>query len=380
LSRLAPIASILIAVLLLISGNALIAVVAPVRASLDGFGDLTVGLLGSAYFAGMWLGTLYTPRMVRRSGHIRAFAGFVAVITVAYVLMPAGEAPLLWLASRALVGFALAGVYPIVESWIQGAATNSNRGALFAIYQVVNFGASSIGQLMMRGLDPLTYLPFSVGAALSALAILPLAITQADAPEPPREVKLKLSTFRGLSPLALIAALVAGVCNGASISLGPVYALQIGVAPRSVPFFTAAIVIGSSLGVFPVGRLSDRLDRRVVMAAVMAAGAVFEIALAWWQPTGAPLIALGFLVGLTTYTLYTLAAAIANDHAEAHDMVLVSAALLFVYCLAAIVSPTLASLAMRAIGPSALYWQNGVVHAALAVYAVRLSFNPSRRR
>jgi len=138
-------------------------------------------------------------------------------------------------------------------------------------------------------------------------------------------------------------------------------------------------VIGSSLGVYPVGRMSDRLDRRLIMAITMGLGAAFEIALAVWQPTGAPLVGFGFLVGLTTYTLYTLATAIANDRAEPHDMVLVSAALLFVYCVGAIVSPALVSLEMRAFGPSALYWQNGAAHAALAAYAAwrRIS---SRRR
>jgi len=379
LFKLAPIAAVLTSVLLLISGNALVGVVAPVRASLDGFGDLTVGLLGSAYFAGMLLGTLYTPAMVRRSGHIRAFAGFVAVLCVATALMPVAETPALWMLSRALVGFVLAGVYAIVESWIHGAATNANRGALYAIYQFVNFGATSIGQLLMRVIDPRSFLSFNIGAALSALAILPLAITQADTPEPPREVKLKLATFRALSSLSLLAALVAGICNGASISLGPVYALQIGVEPQAVPLFTASIVIGSSLGVYPVGRMSDRLDRRLIMAITMGLGAAFEIALAVWQPTGAPLVGFGFLVGLTTYTLYTLATAIANDRAEPHDMVLVSAALLFVYCVGAIVSPALVSLEMRAFGPSALYWQNGAAHAALAAYAAwrRIS---SRRR
>jgi MFS family permease len=362
-------AALFASVFLLISGNALVSLVAPVRASLDNFGDLTVGLLGSAYFFGMLAGSLQAPAIVGRVGHIRAFAACVALAVVAIDLMPALVTPWTWLFSRALLGFVLAGIYAIIESWINGLATNRNRGSLYAIYQIVNFTASSTGQLMMRGIDPTTALPFTVGSALSALAIVPLAMTKADAPELPRAVRLDFAAIGRLAPVALAGAFVAGACNGSSISLAPVYALQIGVAPHDVPFFTSAIVIGSALGVYPVGRLSDRTDRRAIMAVAMAIGAALEFALALIQPTGLPLIGLGFLVGLTTYTLYTLTASLANDGVAAHDMVAVSAGLLFIYCAGAILSPAVASVAMREFGPSALYWQNGVSHAGLAIFA-----------
>jgi MFS family permease len=368
LSKLAPIAAVLISVFLLISGNALVGVVVPVRGSLDGFGELIVGLLGSAYFGGMLAGAALTPAMVRRAGHIRAFSAFVAVGVVATVLLPAAITPIAWLISRAVVGFVLAGIYSIVESWINGAATNANRGALYAVYQTVSWGATAVGQLFMRGLDPRGFLPYSVGAALYGLAIVPLAMTNAEAPELPRSVRVRWSSVKRLSAVAALAGLVAGICNGATLSLAPVYALQIGVEPERAPYFTASIMFGTALGVYPIGWLSDRMDRRVITALAMAVGASFEIALAWLNPTGAPLIGLGFLVGLTTYTLYTLAAAIANDGAAAHEMVLISATLLFVYCVGAIVSPAVASLAMRAYGPGALFWLTAAVHAALAGY------------
>ena len=378
-SDLAPITAVLISVFLLVSGNALIAIVTPVRGALDGFGDIVVGVLGSAYFAGMLAGTLKAPAIVQQIGHIRAFAAFVAAGVVGVDLMTVSETPAVWMISRALVGFTLAGVYAIVESWIHGAASNANRGGLYAVYQIVNFAATSVGQLMMRGLDPLSFLPFTVGSGLFALAIVPLSTTRADPPETPRSVRVRGSSLRRLSLISALASFVAGACNGASVSLAPVYALQIGVTPEAVPYFTASIVLGSAFGVYPVGRLSDRVDRRLVMALTMALGAAFELALAALAPTGAPLIGLGFLVGLTTYTLYTLAASIANDRAAPGDLVVVSASLLFVYCVSAMISPALASLAMRGFGPAALFWQNGAIHAALAIFAAG-SFVSSRRR
>jgi predicted MFS family arabinose efflux permease len=183
LQTLYPIAALLLSVFLLIAGNSLIGVVAPVRADLAGFGDLTIGLLGSAYFAGMLLGTLKTPVIVRRVGHIRAFTAFVAIAIVAIDIMPVWAAPGTWLVSRALLGFAFSGIYAVIESWIHAKASNTNRGALYGVYQIVNFVASASGQLLLRGLDPNAFVPFTIGASLFALGIVPLAMT---APTRPR--------------------------------------------------------------------------------------------------------------------------------------------------------------------------------------------------
>ncbi len=365
-----PLVALLTSVFLLISGNALVSVVVPIHTALSGFSDLYAGLLGSAYYFGMLLGSAQAPALVARVGHIRAFAACVALAAVAIDILPAAEIPIAWLASRALLGFVLAGVYAIIESWINAFAGNHNRGSLYGIYQIVNFAASAAGQLLMRGLDPTTFLPFTVGSALSALAIVPLSLTKADAPQIPAAVKLELAMFRRLAPVALAGAFVAGACNGAAVSLAPVYALRIGVAPQTVPFFTSAIIIGSALGVYPAGRLSDRMDRRLVVALAMGAGAILELALAIIEPTGSLLIMLGFLVGLTTYTLYTLIVAIANDGVAPREMVAISASMLFVYCVGAILSPTTGSGFMQIFGPAALFWQSGLLHGALAIFAL----------
>jgi MFS family permease len=367
---LSAIAALLLSVFLLIGGNALIGVLTPLRASLDQFPDLAIGLLGSVYFAGMLAGTLATPAIVRRAGHIRAFSAFVAVGVVSVILMPAWVAPAPWMVSRGALGFVFAGIYAVVESWINAKASNANRGALYGLYQIVTFSASAGGQLLLRGFAPASYLPFTVGGALLALAIVPLTMTSVDQPAQPKSVRLRLRWLLRLAPVSAFAALAAGAANGAAYALGPVYALGIGVRPSAVPLFTAAIVVGSALGVYPAGFLSDRMDRRLIMCVAMAAGAAAEAALASLKLAGAPLIAMGFLVGLTTYTLYTLAASHANDHAKPHDMVLISAGLLFIYCIGAIVAPALASLLMRAFGPWALFAQSAVVHFAIAAFTL----------
>ena len=377
MSALPSIAALLVSVLLLIGGNSLIGVLAPLKAQLIGFGDLTIGVLGSAYFAGMLTGTLAAPAIVRRAGHIRAFSAFVAVGVAAVVLMPAWERPAPWMVCRAALGFIFAGVYAVVESWINAKADNASRGALYGVYKIVTFAASAGGQLLLLGFPPGSILPFNLAGALIALGAVPLTMTSVDPPAQPRSIRLRLGWLIRLAPVSALGALAAGAANGASYSLSPVYALGIGVPPQSAPLFTAAIVAGSALGVYPAGRVSDHTDRRLVIVAAMAASVVAELVLATFRFSGAPLILMGFLVGLTTYTLYTLAASHANDRAKPHDMVAVSAGLLFIYCIGAIVAPPVASLLMRQFGPAALFFQAALVHAVMAGYALwRLLVEP----
>jgi MFS family permease len=369
-SILPSIAALLLSVLLLIGGNSLVGVATPLRARIEGFPELTVGLLGSVYFAGMLAGTLAAPAIIRRGGHIRAFAAFVALAVVSVILMPVALFPWAWLACRELIGFVFAGLYAVIESWINAKATNANRGALYALYQIANFGASAGGQLALKPLGPEGFSSFAVAGALLALAIVPMAMTSVDPPAQPRSVRPRLIWLVRLAPLSCFAVLAAGAANGALFALGPVFAVEIGMTPTSVPLFTSSVVLGSALGVLPIALISDRVDRRLVMAAVMIAGAACEVALSRVAAPGAWLIVLGFLVGLTTYSLYTLAVSLANDRGAAHDLVFISVGLLFIYCVAAIAAPAVASVLMKDFGPQMLFVQNAYVHMAIAGLAL----------
>jgi MFS family permease len=380
LKTFSALAALLFSVFLLTAGNGLIAVLAPLRASLEGFSDLAIGLLGSAYFGGMLAGTFTASAIVRRVGHIRAFAALLAVGAVAVILMPDWVAPAPWMAARGALGFIFAGVYAIIDSWINGKASNANRGALYAIYQLVAFVAQAGGQLSLVALAPASFAPFSLAGALLALAIAPMAMTSVDPPVAPRSTRLRLAWLIRLAPAAALGAFIAGVANSALFALGPVYALKNGMTPSAAPLFCAAIVVGSALGVYPAGRLSDRIDRRLVMAVLMGLGAAVEILLAALRFSDGALILMGFLVGLTTYTLYTLAASHANDRAKPQDMVAISLGLLFVNCVGATVAPTLVSALMRAFGPSALFAQAALVHLAMVGFALRSRLAETRRR
>ncbi len=366
---------------MLIGGNALVGVAVPLRARLDGFPELTIGLLGSAYFAGMLAGTLAAPAIIRRGGAIRAFAAFVALAVASVVLMPVVVSSWVWLACRAVLGFVFAGLYAVIEAWINLRASNANRGALYALYQIASFGASAGGQVALKPLGSTGFSSFAVAGALLALAIVPMATTSVDPPAPPRTVRPRFRWLIRVAPISCVATLAAGAANGALISLGPIFAVGIGMSPDRAPQFTAAIVVGSAVGVFPIGAISDRVDRRLVMAAAMIAGAALEVALSRMSAPGVWVIALGFLVGLTTYSIYRLGVSIANDGASPHDMIFISAGLLFIYCMAAIFAPAIASILMRDFGPQALFLQNAYAHIAIAAFALwRLVVESKPRR
>ena len=364
------IAALLLSVLMLIGGNSLVGIVTPLRAHIEGFPDLTVGLLGSVYFAGMLAGTLAAPAIIRRGGHIRAYAAFVALAVVSVILMPVIVSPWSWLGCRGLIGFVFAGLYAVIEAWINAKATNANRGVLYALYQIANFAASGSGQLALRPLGAGGFSAFAVSGALLALAIVPMAMTSVDPPAQPRSVRPRLLWLVRKAPIPCFAVLAAGAANGAQFALGPVFAVGIGMTPTSAPLFTSSIVLGSALGVLPIAAISDRIDRRLVIAAVTIAGAACETALSRLTAPGVGLIVLGFLVGLTTYSLYTLAVSLANDDGAPHDLIFISVGLLFIYCVAAIVAPAIASVLMKDFGPQTLFLQNAYVHLAIAALAL----------
>ncbi len=365
------VSALLTGVFLLIAGLGVVNLVTPLRAKIEGFPEIAIGLLGSFYFGGMLAGAFAAPFIIRRAGPIGAFAGFSLVSGAIVLAMPGLVAPWAWLLLRAAMGFAFAGLYAVIEGWINATATNANRGALYGFYQIVNFGASLAGQYVLTFEAASSFSAFAIPAALFALAASPLWLSKGEPPAVrPRSARVSLRWLARLSPVGVLAAFLVGAANGAHGSLAPIYALGVGFSPETAPWFTMAVSLGSALGVYPAGRLTDGRDRRKAMVAMATIGALVEIVLAMAPGGEATLVVLGFVGGLLTFTLYTLTASHANDHATADEVVLISSGLLFVYCIGAIAGPALAAVLMRAFGPGALYAQNAGAHLVLAAFAL----------
>ena len=234
------------------------------------FPPLSIGLIGSAYFGGMLVGCIAAPRIIARAGHIRAFSAFVAIATVATLLHPIFVDPAAWAGIRAFTGFCFAGLYATIESWMHDKADNVVRGRVLAIYQIVHYAGSAIGQQAIRLISPASFVPFSMVAAALALSVLPLAYTRSDPPEPPPAPRLRFAWLFRISPVGVVGALVSGSANGTFWSLSPVFAERSGLSQGAVASFMTATILGAALVQWPIGRLADRSDRRLIMLGAIA--------------------------------------------------------------------------------------------------------------
>src|SRR5690242_11532631 len=283
----AQVSALLRAAFILIFGNGLSHTQIPLSATAAAFPQLSIGLIGSAYFGGMLVGCVAAPRIIARAGHIRAFAAFVAIATVTSLLHPIFVDPAAWAGIRSVTGFCFAGLYATIESWMHDKADNVVRGRVLALYQITHYAGSAGGQQAIRFIDPASSVPFSIVACALALSVLPLAYTRSDPPEPPPAPRLRLSWLFRISPVGVAGALISGVANGTFWSLAPVFAERTELGAGGVASFMTAAIIGAALVQWPVGRLADRNDRRHIMLAAVAIAILAQSAIIWFARSDA---------------------------------------------------------------------------------------------
>jgi len=367
----AQVSALLTAVFILIAGNGLSNTLIPLSATAAAFPPLSIGLIGSFYFIGMFVGCLAAPRVIAHAGHIRAFAAFVAIATVSTLAHPVFVDPIAWALIRAVTGFCFAGLYATIESWMHDKAENVVRGRVLALYQIVHYAGSATGQQIIRFINPASYVPFSIVACALALSVLPLAQTRTDPPEPPPVPRLRLTWLFRISPVGIVGALVSGVANGTFWSLAPVFAERSGLGASGVASFMTAAIFGGALVQWPVGRLADRGDRRHIMLAAIALAIAAQLALVWWAKSEAwVLIALAAAVGASALVLYPLSSSHAQDLAGRENAVEVSTGMLLCYTIGAVLGPTTAAWLMGWIGPQALFMHNAAFHVLFVIFIV----------
>ncbi|MGB0085138.1 MAG: MFS transporter [Rhodomicrobiaceae bacterium] len=339
----------------------------PLRGSIEGFSIIDIGLIGSAYFAGLTAGCLIGPRVIARVGHIRAFSVFAAIATISPLIEAMWPAPPLWWVFRGLTGMCFAGIMNVVESWLTGVATNANRGQVMSIYAMINFGSLTAGQQPINLASPANFRLFSLVAILCSLAAVPLALTLSASPAPPMRPRLRLAEIYRVSPAAVAGCFGAGLANGAFWSLSPVYARDGGLPPSLIAAFVSLAVLGGALAQWPVGRLSDRADRRRVLAAACI-GAAITGTLLFVFSGGSPAVRLSLaaLFGIFALPVYWISFAHANDLAEPGEAVNVSANLLLLFSIGAIFGPILASALKIYLGYGSLFLYTASIHVLIA--------------
>ena len=272
LKTLAPVAALLLSVAILLLGNGLQGTLLPVRAQLEEFTSIEIGILGSAYFVGFALGCLLAPYLIRRVGHIRAFTAMVSIASTVSLAHALILIPEVWWVFRGLTGFCFAGLYMVIESWLMEKSSNETRGLVFSIYTIINLTVVTAGQMLTAVDDPFNFPLFALASILVSLAAVPVALTKSPAPEPPSTVRIRPVHLFRISPVGLVGSVAVGLVNGAFWSLGPVFAQREEGNVTAVAIFMSLVVISGAVGQWPLGRASDRFDRRLVLV-IGAAGA-----------------------------------------------------------------------------------------------------------
>lgn len=377
---LAPVFSLLLATAILLVGNGLQGTLIPIRADIEHFSTMTIGLLGSVYFAGFVAGCVFAPVIVRRAGHIRSFAALGALASIVPLVHGLVIDPFVWSAMRALNGFCFAGLYMVIESWLNERATNEARGGLFSVYLVVNLSALTLGQLLLNMAPPSAFALFALCSILTSLALVPVSLTTSIQPAPISSTRINVGRLYKLSPVGLMGSFVVGLTNGPFWTLGPVFAKDSGLDVKGISFFMISAIAGGALAQFPIGRYSDRGDRRRVILFVSIGSAVGEIALIAANRSGQETLLLlaGFLFGAFALTLYSICVAHTNDHASDENFVSVSGALLLAFAVGAIVGPAVASLGTERWGMPFIFMFAATIHLAYAGFtALRMSLTPA---
>ncbi|MEJ2474023.1 MAG: MFS transporter [Desulfobacterales bacterium] len=344
------------AVFIFVTGVGLLGTFLSLRMSLEGFSEQVTGMVMSGYYVGTVLGCFYCYRVICRVGHIRAFATFAAVCTASVMMHGLFISPVSWTGLRLLTGIAVTGLYMVVESWLNAGADPSSRGRIFSIYMVVSFSGMGAGQFLLNTGQVNGPHLFLVTGVLLALCLVPVSTTHSVQPQVPKTLHFNLMSLWRTAPMGMLGCLAAGLINGALYTLGPVFGHLIGLTVSGISVFMGVTVLSGLILQWPVGLLSDRFDRNIVMAGLGLAVAAISLAITLLMRESFPLLLmLTILYGGVAFTLYPVAVAHTHDFFPPDDIVAVSSALILSFGVGASLGPPAAAMMMKFFGPSGLY-------------------------
>jgi MFS family permease len=373
-----PVASLLVSVAILLTGHGLQLTLLPLRAEILGFTAGDIGLTGSSYFLGFVVGCLTIPRVIAAVGHIRTFSVMAALATSSLLTLSLSESLLAWIALRFGTGWALCGLYMVIESWLNERAPSEIRGGILSLYAMITLLAISGAQLFLGVADPASSTLFIIAALLLSLAIVPIGLTRAIAPHPISRVELNFGKLLRTSQVAVVTAALGGTVTGAFWALGPVYATAQGLVPEDVGLFMIAAILGGAALQYPLGRLSDHYDRRRVIFVVTALGAV-AATLTGLYGHGEAAMVYAFAFGATSMPLYALCVAHANDNIS-DGFVEMASGILMMNSIGSVAGPAVAAGLMGWFGPPAMFYFAAVALAAAALWTLhRMRAHRTRR-
>lgn len=357
-----PLIALLSGVALLMLGHGLLGTVLAVRGGLEGFGSQVLGAIGAMYFVGFLAGTYLAPRLVQRVGHVRAFAFFTALVACSALLhellMNAGA----WMVLRLLTGLSMVGFYTIVESWLNSHAQPEHRARVFTVYMGVNLGSLALAQQLLQSSDPSGHVLFSIAALSICAAIMPVAATRLKQPTVEGVSGLGVKALYAKAPVACSASFLSGFSQGAFWGLGAVWADTSGLGTTGVAWFMTIVILGGALLQWPIGQVTNRMDRGHVITFVAVSAAAMAM---FMQLASAHSLVLvlgaAFVYGGFAFALYPMAMARLMDRLESREILAGCSSLLLVHGVGASIGPVIAGGLMEHFGPPALTtWFAGI--------------------
>lgn len=361
---------LLLAVLAVQLANGLHATAIGMRVDTNGFSPSAIAIVLSAFYVGQVLASLAAPRLIATYGQVPVFVGCCVVFSFTMALFITAQNPLLWTIARFIIGFGIAGIFIAIESWLNDRSSNQVRGRVFAVYIFIQLAGMMIAQGFIPPLAGDLALAIAVVMIFGLLAILPVAFGGAERPDRHPFASASFRALARASPLGVAGAVVSGFVWAVVMAMSPIYALRAGFDTAGVALFVALAVLGGAVLQLPIGWLSDRGDRRIVLAAssLLAALAATGGWLAGSDAHTMVLVAITLFGGLT-FPFYSLATAHVNDRVEPRQLVPASAALVLLFGVGSVFGPVAGSAAMEALGPDGFFAVLALVTAALGVYA-----------
>lgn len=371
--------ALFLGVALLMLGNGLQSSLLGVRAGIEGFADAETGLIMAGFYTGFLAGSLLVPDLVRRVGHVRVFAALASLSSAAILLHAILGDPFAWTIVRFASGFCFAGLFVVAESWLNDRATNDTRGQILAFYMVVTTGMMAAGQFLLNSFDPAGFELFVMVSVLISISLVPMLLSAAAAPAFDAPAPLKFAKLIRVSQSGVVGTFFTGISHAAIVAMGAVYATRIGLGVAEIALFMAVLLSGAVIFQLPMGRLSDRMDRRLVILGLALAAGGASLALPW--DDGAPLwraLVAAALLGGAAMPIYSICVAYTNDYLDPSEMVGASSALYMVYGVGAILGPLAAGAAMSLAGAFGYVAFLAAAHGALAVFVlVRINIRDS---
>ena len=362
--------ALLLGMCLLMVGNGMQGTLLGIRGALEDFSTFEMSIVMSCYFVGFLGGSRMAPGMIRRVGHVRVFAALASMISAVMILFPTFPNVIIWSLGRVLIGFCFSAVYVTAESWLNNAATNANRGQALSLYMIVQTLGIVASQALLLTADPSGYVLFVIPSILVSLAVTPILLSISPTPPFGTTKPMSLRTLMNFSPLGCVGMFLLGGVFSAQFGMASVYGAEAGLSVPQISLFVAVFFVGSVVLQYPLGWISDRMDRRtliVIVSVIGAAGSILGMVLGH---VFSLLLVSAFVVGGMSNPLYSLLIAHTNDFLEPEDMAAASGGMVFINGTGAILGPIITGWMMgTSLGPGGFYLFTAVLFAALALYA-----------